>query len=231
MATTKLGSFLVRYSITTRVTSSEFSTTTAWSFERWCRLSNCVAVALLDRDLGPPWPAAEQTLWKIQRDHMPVKSDRAETAIRLRDHALTIVRQYGRYQQAGDAKFLTWKGAGFSMLLRTPLSEMGNGTGRVRQVARRDPWSDTGPCEVSGDPAWPEASGSAALWSGHLAGEEGLQFRMGGRWPDLHRQLQTRTLGSGIPGAGILKKRAPSVAPDNPHCGNCLRPRQYALSG
>jgi hypothetical protein len=47
MATTKFGSFLVRYSITTRVTSSEFSTTTAWSFERWCRLSNCVAVALL----------------------------------------------------------------------------------------------------------------------------------------------------------------------------------------
>jgi hypothetical protein len=65
MATTKLGSFLVRYSITTRVTSSEFSTTTAWSFERWCRLSNCVAVALLDRDLGPPWPAAEALLRKM----------------------------------------------------------------------------------------------------------------------------------------------------------------------
>src|SRR5688500_7966761 len=64
MATTKLGSFLAKHSITTRVTSSEFLTTKAWSFERWCRLSNCVAVALLGCDLGLLWPTAKRCYGK-----------------------------------------------------------------------------------------------------------------------------------------------------------------------
>jgi hypothetical protein len=33
---------------------------------------------------------------------------RIETAIQLRDHALSILRRHGSYQPVGDAKFLMW---------------------------------------------------------------------------------------------------------------------------
>ena len=35
------------------------------------------------------------------------KTTKTEAAIQLRDPALTIIRQHGSYQQAGDAKYLT----------------------------------------------------------------------------------------------------------------------------
>jgi hypothetical protein len=41
-------------------------------------------------------------------------------ALELRDHALTILRRYGRYVPLGDTKFLMWKGGGFDLWLRTP---------------------------------------------------------------------------------------------------------------
>jgi hypothetical protein len=45
---------------------------------------------------------------------------RTETALQLRDHALSILRQHGKYQPAGDAKYLMWKANPFSILHRTP---------------------------------------------------------------------------------------------------------------
>jgi hypothetical protein len=48
---------------------------------------------------------------------------RTEAALQLRDHALAILRRHGRYQSAGDAKFLMWKDDTFSMLLRTPFQK------------------------------------------------------------------------------------------------------------
>jgi hypothetical protein len=48
---------------------------------------------------------------------------RTEAALQLRDHALTIVRRHGSYQQAGDAKFLMWNGDSFGMMHRTPFQK------------------------------------------------------------------------------------------------------------
>lgn len=52
---------------------------------------------------------------------------RTETALQLRDHALSILRQQGSYQQAGDAKFLMWKGEAFSISHRTPFQKWDTG--------------------------------------------------------------------------------------------------------
>jgi hypothetical protein len=48
---------------------------------------------------------------------------RTETALRLRDHALSILRQHGSYQPVRDQKFLMWNGESFRMLLRTPFQK------------------------------------------------------------------------------------------------------------
>jgi hypothetical protein len=48
---------------------------------------------------------------------------RTETALQLRDHALSILRQHGKYQSAGDAKFLMWNGESFRLRLRTPFQK------------------------------------------------------------------------------------------------------------
>lgn len=59
-----------------------------------------------------------------RRGHIPIKPDRNETAIQLRDHALTIVRQHGTYQPLKTGqKFLMWKGEHFSIWLSTPFQE------------------------------------------------------------------------------------------------------------
>jgi hypothetical protein len=56
---------------------------------------------------------------------------RTETAIQLRDHALSILRQHGSYQPAGDTKFLMWnvmwKGESFGIWLRTPFQKWDTG--------------------------------------------------------------------------------------------------------
>jgi hypothetical protein len=51
------------------------------------------------------------------------KPKRIETAIHLRDHALSILRQLGSYQPIGDTKFLMWKGEAFSISHRTPFQK------------------------------------------------------------------------------------------------------------
>lgn len=56
------------------------------------------------------------------------KPTRMETALQLRDHALLILRQQGRYEPVGDVKFLMWKGEAFSMWLRTPFQKWETGS-------------------------------------------------------------------------------------------------------
>jgi hypothetical protein len=55
------------------------------------------------------------------------KPKRIETALQLRDHALSILRQHGRYEPVGDAKFLMWNGEAFSISHRTPFQQWGYG--------------------------------------------------------------------------------------------------------
>jgi hypothetical protein len=55
---------------------------------------------------------------------MPIRPNRTEDAIQLRDHALTIIRQHGTYQPISTGqKFLTWKGDSFGIWLRPPFQE------------------------------------------------------------------------------------------------------------
>jgi hypothetical protein len=50
-----------------------------------------------------------------------------ETALQLRDHALSILRQHGSYQGDSDAKFLMWKDESFGIWLRTPFQKWDTG--------------------------------------------------------------------------------------------------------
>jgi hypothetical protein len=45
---------------------------------------------------------------------------RTETALQLRDYALSIARDHGSYELVGDAKYLMWRGDTFTILHRTP---------------------------------------------------------------------------------------------------------------
>ena len=54
---------------------------------------------------------------------MTSKPTRIESALRLRDHALAILRQQGCYEAVGDAKFLMWRGDRFGLWLRTPFQK------------------------------------------------------------------------------------------------------------
>jgi hypothetical protein len=55
---------------------------------------------------------------------MTIKPTRTDTALQLRDHALSILRQHGSYQPTHDGqKFLMWKNDLFGMWLRTPFQK------------------------------------------------------------------------------------------------------------
>jgi hypothetical protein len=59
---------------------------------------------------------------------MTSKPTRTDTALQLRDHALSILRQHGSYQPTGDGqKFLMWKNELFGMWLRTPFQKWDTG--------------------------------------------------------------------------------------------------------
>ena len=49
---------------------------------------------------------------------------RAETARQIRDRALLVVRNYGRYELVGDQYWLTWRGAGFIVSHRAPSQQL-----------------------------------------------------------------------------------------------------------
>jgi hypothetical protein len=63
-----------------------------------------------------------------KEDHMK-KPTRIDAAIRLRDHALTIIRQHGSYQPISTGqRFLMWKGDSFGLFLQTPFQNLNSGT-------------------------------------------------------------------------------------------------------
>jgi hypothetical protein len=58
-----------------------------------------------------------------------------EAALQLRDHALSILRQHGRYESVGDTKFLMWNGESFGMWLRTLFQKWDTGP----EIAAKSP--------------------------------------------------------------------------------------------
>jgi hypothetical protein len=62
---------------------------------------------------------------------------RTETAIQLRDHALSILRQHGSYQPVGDAKFLMWRGDAFTILHRTPFQHWAEPDEAAKKLAAK----------------------------------------------------------------------------------------------
>jgi hypothetical protein len=50
--------------------------------------------------------------------------NRTEAAIRIRDHALSILRQHGQYEPVGNIRALSWKGERFSLLHITPFQRV-----------------------------------------------------------------------------------------------------------
>jgi hypothetical protein len=69
-----------------------------------------------------------------RRDHM-TKPKRIDRALQLRDHALSILRQHGSYQSAGDAKFLTYRGDPFGLMLRTPFQKWSEPNEAAKKLA------------------------------------------------------------------------------------------------
>lgn len=51
---------------------------------------------------------------------------RTETARQIRDRALLVVRNYGRYELVGDQYWLIWRGAGFIVSHRAPSQRLDN---------------------------------------------------------------------------------------------------------
>lgn len=60
---------------------------------------------------------------------------RAETARRIRDHALAIIGSYGLCEPLGDEKALTWRGARFTVMYWTPLDRRDRTEAALKRAA------------------------------------------------------------------------------------------------